>query len=197
MLLDFHKHRKQMVEEEEANLVSKWVLTKCGRGILGSFPWTCKLHEKISGYFVAWMNSVFLIIFHGYLRCRLWISSTAKSWRTTGQGPRTQTLWSLSCTTTTVLIVVLLIGFFAFRSCSTEESWNKRKCTGKLVKIKINCCKNDSWKTYWVVCAFFGSYFRIHYLLSENLLFCFLYTCVDCVINLRLNLKVKVYAGFI
>lgn len=94
-------------------------------------PW-----EHLRYYCVAWMNSVFLIIFHRYLRCSLWISSIAKSWRTACQGPLTQTLGCLVCTTITLLIVVLLIGFFAFRSRSTEESWNKRKCTGKLVKIK-------------------------------------------------------------
>lgn len=41
------------------------------------------------------------------------------------------------CTVATLLIPVLLVGFFSFRSCSTEESGNKRKCTGKLVKITM------------------------------------------------------------
>lgn len=45
------------------------------------------------------------------------------------------------CTATTLLIVVLLTGFFAFRSCSAEESWNKRKCTGKTMEAKTQTCK--------------------------------------------------------
>lgn len=45
------------------------------------------------------------------------------------------------CPITTLLIPVLPVGLFSFRSCSTEESGNKRKCTGKLVKITIILAK--------------------------------------------------------
>lgn len=165
MLLDFHKHRKQMVEEKERNFLSKWVLRKCDSisiiFTLRKLRFFSRSWENLKYYFLKWMKYFFSLIFHGYLACRLWISSTAKSWRTMGQAPLTQALECSTCTATTLLIVALLIGFFAFRSRSTEESWNKGKCTGKLVKIKL--LQNWFLKNVLSCMCIFGSYFWIHF----------------------------------
>lgn len=78
-------------------MISKWVLKKLKQGfptfllwvILGYFSWTCKLRGPISDIILYSDKSSFmvLIIFRGYMTCRLWISSTVKVMGIVGCGP--------------------------------------------------------------------------------------------------------------